>query len=325
MEKIKVAVIGAGNMGKNHVRIYSEMKDVELIGVVDVNEKIGKEVAGKFNIDFFSNYKEIINKVDAVSIAVPTKFHYNVAKEFLNANVDVLIEKPITLHVNEADELIKISEKNKRIIQVGHVERFNPAIIELSKHVNQDKIISIEASRIGPFGSRITDTGVVLDLMIHDIDIILSLVNDEIECINAYGRKIKGEHEDYAIGLIKFRNGIIANLTASRITQRRQRTLKLTETEKYIKVDYMNKILEIYRQSQAKYVTENKDVKFIYSDVVERPYISQEEPLKLELQSFIDCVKGRKKPIVDGIAGRKSLDVALKILDKINNYKKDDC
>ncbi|NCN64494.1 MAG: Gfo/Idh/MocA family oxidoreductase [Candidatus Altiarchaeum hamiconexum] len=321
MEKIKVAVIGAGNMGKNHVRIYSEMNNVELIGVADLNENIGKDIAGKINTNFYRDYKEIINKVDAVSIVVPTKFHYSIAKDFLNANVDVLIEKPITINLNEADELIKISEENQRIFQVGHVERFNPAIIELGKYIKQDEIISIDASRIGPFGARITDSGVVLDLMIHDIDVLLSLAGDEIENISAYGKKIKGKHEDYATASIKFKNGIIANLTASRITQRRQRTLKITETEKYIKVDYMNKFLEIFRHAESKYITENKDVRFTYSDIVKRPYISQEEPLKLELKSFIDCVKSRKKPVVDGISGRKALDVALMILNEINKNK----
>lgn len=314
----KVAVIGTGNMGKNHVRIYSEMNDVEIIGIVDVNEHLGKEMANKFSTNFYKNYKEIMGKVDAVSIVVPTKFHYTVAKDFLSNGIDTLIEKPIVLNLNEADELIKLAEENKRILQVGHVERFNPAVIELKNYIKKGEIISIDASRIGPFGARITDSGVVLDLMIHDIDIILSLVNDEIECLGAYGRRVKSEHEDFATALIKFKNGIISNLTASRITQRRQRTLKITGTEKYLKVDYMNKILEIYRQSQAKYITEKGDVKFIYSDVVERPYISQEEPLKLELKSFIDCVKTRKNPVVDGIAGRKALDVALKILNEIN-------
>lgn len=321
MEKVKVAVIGVGNMGKNHVRIYSEMSDVELIGIVDLNEKIGKEIANKFNTNFYKNYNEIIDKVDAVSIVVPTKYHYEIAKEFLNNNIDTLIEKPITLNLDDADELIKIAEKNERILQVGHVERFNPALIELKNYLNKDKIISLESSRIGPFGSRITDSGVVLDLMIHDIDIILDIINDEIDKINAYGIKIKGEHEDFATALIKFKRGTIAYLTASRITQKRQRTLKITETEKYFKVDFMNKILEIYKQSQAEYITGNKDVKFSYSDIVERPYISQEEPLKLEIRNFIDCVKTRKKPIVDGIAGRNALDVALKILNEINkNY-----
>ncbi|PKP58345.1 MAG: hypothetical protein CVT88_07435 [Candidatus Altiarchaeales archaeon HGW-Altiarchaeales-1] len=318
MEKIKVAVIGAGNMGKNHVRIYSEMNDVELIGVVDVNETIGKEIANKFNTNFYKDYKEIINKVDAVSIVIPTKFHYNIARDFLKTNVDVLIEKPITINLKEADEIIDLADKNKLILQVGHVERFNPAIIELNRYIKADEIISIDASRIGPFGARITDSGVVLDLMIHDIDIILGLIKDEIASINAYGIKLKGEHEDFATALIKFKNGTIANLTASRITQRRQRTLYVTEKDKYMKVDYMNKFLEIFRHAESKYITENKDVRFTYSDIVERPYVSQEEPLKLELKSFIECVKSRKQPIVDGIAGRKALDVALKILDEIN-------
>ena len=317
MNKIKVAVIGAGNMGKNHVRVFSEQNDVELVGVVDLNENIGKDIANKFNTNFYKNYKEIINGVDAVSIVVPTKFHYEVARNFLNANVDVLIEKPITLNLKEADELIKIAGKNRSILQVGHVERFNPAIIELNRYIKPDEIISIDASRIS-FDARITDSGVVLDLMIHDIDIILSLINDKIEDISAYGIKLKGEHEDFATALIKFKNGVIANLTASRITQRRERKLKITQKDDYIKVDYMNKILEVYKQAKSEYITEDKNVRFIYSDIVERPYIPQEEPLKAELKSFINCIKNRKNPVVDGEAGRKALELALKILDKIN-------
>ncbi|CEG11062.1 Oxidoreductase, NAD-binding domain protein [groundwater metagenome] len=317
MNKIKVAVIGAGNMGKNHVRVFSEQNDVELVGVVDLNENIGKDIANKFNTNFYKNYKEIINGVDAVSIVVPTKFHYEVARNFLNANVDVLIEKPITLNLKEADELIKIAGKNRSILQVGHVERFNPAIIELNRYIKPDEIISIDASRIS-FDARITDSGVVLDLMIHDIDIILSLINDKIEDISAYGIKLKGEHEDFATALIKFKNGVIANLTASRITQRRERKLKITQKDDYIKVDYMNKIIEVYKQAKSEYITEDKNVRFIYSDIVERPYIPQEEPLKAELKSFINCIKNRKNPVVDGEAGRKALELALKILDKIN-------
>ncbi len=317
MNKIKVAVIGAGNMGKNHVRVFSEQNDVKLVGVVDLNENIGKDIANKFNTNFYKNYKEIINGVDAVSIVVPTKFHYGVARNFLNANVDVLIEKPITLNLKEADELIKIAGKNRSILQVGHVERFNPAIIELNRYIKPDEIISIDASRIS-FDARITDSGVVLDLMIHDIDIILSLINDKIEDISAYGIKLKGEHEDFATALIKFKNGVIANLTASRITQRRERKLKITQKDDYIKVDYMNKILEVYKQAKSEYITEDKNVRFIYSDIVERPYIPQEEPLKAELKSFINCIKNRKNPVVDGEAGRKALELALKILDKIN-------
>ncbi len=317
MNKIKVAVIGAGNMGKNHVRVFSEQNDVKLVGVVDLNENIGKDIANKFNTNFYKNYKEIINGVDAVSIVVPTKFHYEVARNFLNANVDVLIEKPITLNLKEADELIKIAGKNRSILQVGHVERFNPAIIELNRYIKPDEIISIDASRIS-FDARITDSGVVLDLMIHDIDIILSLINDKIEDISAYGIKLKGEHEDFATALIKFKNGVIANLTASRITQRRERKLKITQKDDYIKVDYMNKIIEVYKQAKSEYITEDKNVRFIYSDIVERPYIPQEEPLKAELKSFINCIKNRKNPVVDGEAGRKALELALKILDKIN-------
>jgi len=314
---IKIAVIGVGSMGKNHARVYSEMSNVELIGVVDNDGEVGRNIAGKFDTSFFSDYKDVINNVDAVSIAAPTKFHHGIAMYFLNKGIDVLLEKPITLNLDEADELIEIAGKNNLILQVGHIERFNPAIIELKNFVNADNIVSIEANRIGPFGARITDAGVVLDLMIHDIDIILSLINDEIESVNAYGKKVKSKHEDFAIALMKFKNGNIANLTASRITQKRERTLKITQRDNYIIADYMNKTIELHKQAKSEYITEDKNVKYIYSDVVEKPYISQAEPLKLELQSFIDCVKTREKPIVDGKAGRNALDVALRIINKI--------
>ncbi len=316
---LKIAVVGIGSMGKNHARVYSEMPGVDLVGVVDKNEIIGKNIAKEFNTKFFTDYKEILDDVDAVSIAVPTKFHYEIAKEFLNKGIDVLIEKPITLTLGEADELIELAEKNDLIMQVGHIERFNPAMIELKKFMNDDDIIMASANRVGPHGARITDAGVVLDLMIHDIDIILSLINDEIEDISAYGGKIYSMHEDAACALLKFKKGAIVKLTASRVTQKRDRRLKITLKDKYIEIDYMNKMLKIYKQAKAEYVTENKDVRFVYSDVVEKPYVSQDEPLKLELRSFIDCVKTRKQPDVDGTAGRFALDVALRILDKIEN------
>lgn len=314
---VKVGVVGVGSMGINHVRVYSEMNDVELAGVADKDEKTGRSASGTFDTCFYGDYKEIIGKVDAVSIAAPTQFHYSIARDFLNSGVDVLIEKPITRDIGEANELIKIAEKNNLVLQVGHIERFNPAVIELKKFIDSD-IIMVSANRVGPLGARITDAGVVLDLMIHDIDIVLDLIGSEIEKISAYGRSVYREHEDAACAMLKFKRGEIVKLTASRVTQKRDRRLKVTLKGKYIEVDYMNKILGMHKHSKSEYITEDKDIRFITSEVVEKPYIPQTEPLKLELRSFIDCVKTREPPVVDGAAGRNALDIALKILDKIN-------
>jgi len=315
---IRVAVIGTGSMGKNHVRVYSDIPDVEVVAVVDKNKELGKKIAKKFNTTYYGDYKKILDKVDAVSIAAPTKLHYKIAKDFLNGGVDVLVEKPITVKLDEADELIQLAEKKNRILQVGHIERFNPAITELKNFVKSKDILMISANRVGHFAARITDVGVVLDLMSHDIDIILSLIDDEIKEISAYGTKINSNHEDLACALLKFKKGAVAKITASRITQKRGRQLEITLKDKYLVLDYMNKTLAIHRDSKAEYITEDKNIKFLYSDVVETPDISQGEPLKLELQSFVDCVKTRRKPIVDGKAGRDALEVALRILDKIN-------
>lgn len=306
-------------MGKNHARVYSEIKGVELVGVVDKDEKTGREAAKRFGAQYFPDYKQLIGKVDAVSIVVPTKLHYTVAKDLLSAGVDVLVEKPITLDLKEADELIRLAGDKKRILQVGHIERFNPAVRELKDYVKKGDVIGIEAHRIGPGGARITDAGVVLDLMIHDIDIALSLVESDVEEVSAQGKKVTGAHEDFASALIRFKNGVIATLTASRATQKRERSLAVTEKDRYVVVDYMNRAIEIHKQAKSEYVTDGGASKLVYSDVVEKPQITQAEPLKLELESFIDCVKSRKKPVVDGVAGKKALEVALKVLKKLED------
>lgn len=313
---MKVAVVGVGNMGKNHARVYSELKGVELVGVVDLDEKVGKEIANRFNAEYFSDYKDILDKVDAVSIVVPTKYHFQVAKDFLDAGVDVLLEKPISVSLEEADGLIEAADKNNRILQIGHIERFNSAVMQIRDYLGNEDIIHLEAVRTGTAGSRITDAGVVLDLMIHDIDIILDLVGGEVTEIKANATKVSDGHEDFAEALLSFKNGTLARLVVSRTTQKRERLLKITQKDRYILVNYMDKTIEIHKQAESKYVTEDKNIRLIYSDVVERPHIRAEESLKLELQSFVDCVKDRKTPLVDGVAGKRALEVALKVLER---------
>jgi len=311
---IRVGVVGVGNMGRNHARVYSELKDVRLVGVADKNEQLGREVAGKFNTAFFSDYKDLMGKVDAINVVVPTKLHYTVVRDFLENGVDVLVEKPITSGLEEADKLIKLANAKKRILQVGHIERFNPAMIQARNYIKGGGIVHIEANRIGPSGARITDAGVVLDLMIHDIDVILSLTNSDVEGVHGYCKRIGGQYEDFASAVMKFKSGALATLTASRTTQKRERMLRVTQKDSYVVVDFMNRVLEIHKQAKSEYLADDKGIKFVYSDVVERPQIPQSEPLKLELKSFIECVEERKAPVVDGIAGRKALEVALKVL-----------
>jgi predicted dehydrogenase len=315
---IRVGVIGVGSMGKNHARVYSELKDVTLVGVADKDEKTGSEVAKRLGVEFFSDYKKLLEKVDAVSLVVPTKLHYALAKEILLSGKDVLVEKPMTATLQEADDLIRIAESKKRVLQVGHIERFNPALIQARDYVKPNEVIQLEAHRIGPSGARITDAGVVLDLMIHDIDVILSLVDSPVDSVAALGKKVGGAHEDFAEAIIKFKNGALASIVASRCTQKRERTLKITQKDSYIVVDFMNKSLEIHKQAKSEYVTQDSQSRLVYSDIVEKPQIRQDETLKLELQSFVDSLKDKKTPVVDGRAGKQALEVATQILERIN-------
>lgn len=309
----RVAVIGVGNMGKNHARVYSELGDVELVGVSDLDEKTGREIAERSNTEYYKDYKDILDKVDAVSIVVPTKYHHQVAKDFLEAGVDVLVEKPISRTLEEAEELIRIAEENERILQVGHIERFNPALGEARKQLDGE-VLALESHRIGPFVSRISDAGVVLDLLIHDIDIVLDLVGSKVKSVKSVGRKVYSEHEDYANAILEFENGAVAGIIASRCTQRRERKLKITQKDRYVIVDYMNKKLEVHKQAKSEYVAKDKSVELIYSDVTEQPHVPSKEPLKLELESFVDAVNKREKPFVDGRDGKEALEIALRIL-----------
>jgi predicted dehydrogenase len=310
----RVAVIGVGNMGKNHARVYSELDDVELVGVVDLDEETGKEIAERFNTKYYKDYKDVLDKVDAVSIVVPTKYHHRVAKDFLEAGVDVLVEKPISRTLEEAEELIKLAEENERVLQVGHIERFNPALGEAKKQL-KGEILAIESHRIGPFVSRISDAGVVLDLLIHDIDIILDLAGSKIKNVKSAGRKVYSDHEDYANAILTFENDAVASIIASRCTQKRERKLRITQRDRYIIVDYMNKRIEVHKQAESEYVSKDNSVELIYSDITERPQVPSKEPLKLELESFMAAVNKGEKPLVDGRAGKGALEIALRILE----------
>lgn len=303
---IKIGVVGVGSMGKNHVRIYNELKDVELVGVSDTNVETGVKVAADYKTSYMP-YQNLTDKefldncspVDAIDICVPTKYHYEVAKHFLNEGIDTFIEKPIASTMDQARELISLAAKNDCVLQVGHIEQFNPAMTYL-KQMGME-IRHIEAHRVGTAGQRITDAGVVLDLMIHDIDLICSLIGEKVYDIKAVG------NDDFTTAMLVFASAT-ATLTASRITQKRQRTLAITDKDRYILADFMNRSIDIYKQTKSNYTGSN----YTYTDVLERPQIPQVEPLKAELQSFIDCCNGGK-PVVDGWQALKALEIALKI------------
>ncbi|MFH2047243.1 MAG: Gfo/Idh/MocA family oxidoreductase [Pseudomonadota bacterium] len=314
MKKVRVGVVGTGYLGKFHAEKYFQMSDVELVGVVDIDKRQAEKIANGVSTKAYKNYRDLIGKVDAVSIVVPTHAHFSISKDFLENDVDVLIEKPITTTIKEADELISISENRGLIIQVGHLERFNPAVLALKDIVNNPRFI--ESHRLSTFKGRGTDVSVVLDLMIHDIDIIASLVKSEIKNFHAAGTPIITNQVDIANTRIEFENGCVANVTASRISTKDERKTRLFQRDAYISVDFANHEINIVRKN-------NDEVKSIIPGMeIKNLCFAKGDALKDELAAFVKSVSSRQEPEVTGQIGRNALKVALSIMEQIDHLKK---
>ena len=309
MSKLRFAVIGTGHLGSFHARVYSLIKDkagIDFVGVCDIDEKVAREAARKYNTRHFTDYHSLIDKVDAVSIVVPTVLHHKIARDFLKAGKHVLIEKPMAKTIEEADELIALAKQKGVIIQVGHIERFNAAVRAIEPLLEKPKFI--ECQRLGSITKkkRIKDVGVVLDLMIHDIDIILGLVKSRVKDIEAVGISTVSDHEDLANVRLTFQNNVIADITASRVTKEETRKIRIFQENSYILLDYMHQEAFLFSKSGKKLSKQ-------------KIRIRKKDALKVELKSFVDCVRNRKKPLVSGQEGRQALLVALNILEKMNS------
>jgi predicted dehydrogenase len=302
MKKIRVAVIGVGHLGQYHAQVYSSLSNVDLVGVYDINQKRSEDVATACHTKAFKSLSNLIGQIDATSIAVPTKQHYKIAKALLDAKVHILIEKPITDNIKQAESLINLAKKNRVLLQVGHIERFNSAVKAVKKIIKHPQFI--ECHRLGTFQPRGIDVGVVLDLMIHDIDIILHLIKSDIKRCEAVGVKVLSNHEDISNVRLVFDNGAVCNITASRISQERVRKIRLFQKNTYISLDYVNQEASIYQKKKNTIHKQNIDVK-------------KQNPLREELKSFISCIKSNKRPLVSGEEATEALRVALKIVRKI--------
>jgi len=309
-EKIKVGVIGVGYLGRFHAEKYAHMADADLVGVADVNEDRARHVADQLHTNVYGDYKELIRRIDAASIVVPTPAHFHVSRECLECGVDVLIEKPMAATMDEADELIRIAASKDRIIQVGHLERFNPAVVALKDVVQRPRFI--ESHRLSIYNERGTDVSVVLDLMIHDIDIILDFVRSEIESIHAAGIPVISEHVDIANARIQFKNGTVANVTASRISGRNERKIRLFQKDAYISVDFKNHETVIIKPNG------NDTDSMIPGMGIEKRCFSKGDALNDELRSFVQSVRDRSEPEVTGQMGREALKIAFDIMGQIN-------
>ncbi len=327
MNILKVGVIGTGHLGKLHVKMYKQIKNCELIGVYDTNFIQSKAAASEYDIEEFEDLNALLNKCDAVSIAATTTSHFELVKKALEKGKHVFVEKPITTTISEAEIVVKAAAENNLNLQVGHIERFNPALVSLEKYII--KPMFIQTDRLAQFNPRGTDVAVVLDLMIHDIDVILSLINSEVMHIEASGVAVVSDNIDIANARIQFENGAVANVTASRISQKKMRKMRIFQKDNYIALDFITGVSEVYRLLPIEQSLAGASVSFGEIGIgdkkkrliYEQPEVKEINALSYELQLFVNSVLMKEKPVVSGEDGLKALKVAQMIIKKIEEQK----
>lgn len=327
---IKVAVIGAGVMGKNHLKTYKSLQGVELVGVYDIFPEAAKAAAETFGIKAFSSMEEVAANVDAVSVVTTSVTHADVGEFFLNHGIHCLIEKPLATTEEGCRRLIDAAKNNKVTLLVGHIERFNPAVEQMGKILSDtSKIRSLTAQRMSAASGRITDVDVAMDLMIHDVEVIQSLVKSPVTNIQACSVKTpdKPEGKDYITAILEFESGATANLTASRITQARVRTLTVTTDTNYIDMDFINQSINVHSQGRMPYVNQESIpdwMNYGLKGSVEQLFIPTNQPLSAELNHFIDCVRGNATPRISGENALNALRVIWEIQRKLGFLEKKD-
>lgn len=314
MENVKIGVAGVGHLGMHHARVYTEILGAQLAGVVDTNDERAHAIAEGLCVPAYTDLETFLDekKPDAVSIAVPTQQHFKVAKTIMERGIHVLVEKPVTQTVGEAENLLALAMEKELILQVGHIERFNSAVQHVRDFMGDPYFI--QTRRMGPFTPRVSDVGVVLDLMIHDVDIILSMINSDLVSISAIGRCIRTDHEDVASAQLEFANGAMAQILVSRVSEKRERVMEIMEAERYITVDFGAQDISVQRsvrQSGGNLI-----------EIAEHPVFPKMEPLKLELQHFVSCVKEGRQPVVGIKDGKRALEVCVAALKQIHEGEK---
>jgi len=310
MKPVKVGVIGIGNMGWHHARVLSLLRDAELVGVADPDAARGNLASAQFSCQWFADYNELIPQVEAVCIAVPTLLHHRVGMACLKAGVHVLIEKPIAASQLEAAELIRAAEAAGRLLQVGHIERFNPAFMELLHVVANEEVVVLETRRHSPYADRANDVSVVLDLMIHDIDLVLELAQAPVVGLAAAGGRSGEGPIDYVAATLSFANGVSASLTASKMSHRKVRNLSAHCRGSLIEADFLHRNLRIHRRAQESYSASRGELLYRHDGFIEEVSITPTEPLYAELEHFLQCVRGLETPAVGGLQASRALQLA---------------
>lgn len=306
-QQLNAGVIGVGSMGQHHARVYGELQDTELVGVTDADDEQAAAIAAEHGTQTLDR-SALLDAVDVVSVAVPTPFHYETVRECIERDVDVLVEKPFVNDLDEGRELAELARKAGVTLQVGHIERFNPATRVLADIVPDLDIVAIDIDRLGPPVDRGGNDSVVMDLMIHDIDILLSLLDSEIESISVAARE-----EGHTLAQFTFENESIAALTASRLTQQKVRQLSVTAISCRVNVDFISQTVEIHRHSIPEYIETDGDIRYRHESVIERPIVENGEPLKAELAAFAEAVREGTEPLVSATDALKVLEVVAQL------------
>jgi len=318
MEQVRIGVIGTGRMGQNHCRVYANMRHAKFVGVCDVNGDLGKDIARKFEVSYFRDVESLLENVDAVSICTPTPEHYELVRRCLDRNIHVMVEKPFTETLDQAQALKEAAEKNKKlVVQVGHIEMFNPTYIELRKVLEGMDVLAMNFNRLSPFQGSNVDVDVVLDLMIHDIGLIVNLFTNEPALVDAHGFSVFSGTIDHGLAILQYAPAPLVSLTASRITEQKVRAISVTTKEAFIEADLVNKNISVHRRTLGDYVNHKNGVNYRQESLIERIVVPAMEPLYLELQDFVNCVIGNKTPQVTAADGYNALRFVLLLRDKI--------
>lgn len=322
MKKVRLGIIGIGRIGSNHARVAAGLNQIELVGYCDLLKSKADSAANKYGVKAFYDYRQMLDLVDAVIIAVQTEFHYEIAKYFIMNGKHVLVEKPITISLNDGISLVNLAREYNVLLAVGHIERFNAAIVELENIVSNKDVVGLSVKRMSPMDHRVKDIDVVLDLMIHDIDIVLNFMKPyKIKNITAMKNIVKDEskqtnHADYCVAQLLFDNGTIADLTASRVTDKKIRSLVINDLDKFIEVDYLNKKVTVNRNFTAKFedgLMKNKNAKYQEEAIVQSVFVNNVDSMHEEDQNFINAILGLDKLKVTGEDGIRALKVAKQI------------
>ena len=307
---IRTGVIGVGSMGRHHARIWAAMPGSHFVGVADPDVARARQIADRYGVPTYADYHDLLAQVEAVSIAAPTTLHRQIGLDCLAQGVHTLIEKPLAASVEEGRALVRAAQQGGLVLQVGHVERFNPTFVELSHVLDGREILGLNARRLSPFAARAADVSVVYDLIVHDLDLVLTLIGDRVEKVLALGRKVRSPQLDHVEVLLSFAGGPVVGLSASKVTQHKVRELTVACADAFVVADFLARTVMVYRQSAADYFTQRGKVLYRQEGIIEQVYVPPVEPLYAELQHFLACVRQGREPQVSGEASLQVLALA---------------